>query len=417
MPGADGASFGMRFEGNWEVAWRMPLLRTFIAAGSALLAFAVTAAAVEVKTAVLRIDRTLPLPISRLDIPPGDLGFAGAVLATEDNQTTGRFIGMEFTLETRAVAPEAAGEALDALKAEGVAIVVVLANGEETLALADRAGPGMLILNAGARDEALREENCRANILHVSPSRSMTTDAVVQFLMWKKWPRLFLIHGSHPEDNALADAYRASARKFGAKIVEERLFEDTGGARRTDTGHVLVQRQIPVFTQDAEDHDVIVAADEADVFAAYLPFHAWEPRPVVGSAGLIPVTWMPALEAWGATQFQRRFERLTLRGMREEDYQAWLALRVVGEAVTRTSSADPLAIRDYALSEAFELAAFKGQKVTFRPWNGQLRQPIMLTDRHVMVSVSPQDGYLHQVSPLDTLGRDRPETACTAFGG
>ncbi|OYX42636.1 MAG: branched-chain amino acid ABC transporter substrate-binding protein [Rhodobacterales bacterium 32-67-9] len=395
----------------------MPLLRTFIAAASALFALALPAAAVEVKAAVLRIDRTLPLPISRLDIPPGDLGFAGAELATEDNQTTGRFIGMEFSLETRAVAPEAAGDALDALKAEGIGLIVVLGDGPTTLALADRAGPEVLILNAGARDEALREEDCRANMLHVAPSRQMTTDAVVQFLIWKKWARLLLIHGSHPEDAALADAYRASAKKFGAKIVEERLFEDTGGARRTDTGHVLVQRQIPVFTQDTEDHDVVVAADESDVFAAYLPFHTWTPRPVVGSAGLIPVTWMPALEAWGATQFQRRFENLTGRGMREEDYQVWLALRVVGEAVTRTGSADPAAIRDYALSEAFELAAFKGQKVTFRPWNGQLRQPIMLTDRHVMVSVSPQDGYLHPVSPLDTLGRDRPETACTAFGG
>jgi len=137
----------------------------------------------------------------------------------------------------------------------------------------------------------------------------------------------------------------------------------------------------------------------------------------MGSAGLIPVSWHDAHEAWGATQFQRRFERLTRRGMREEDYQVWLALRVVGEAVTRIGSAEPAAIRDYVLSEAFEIAAFKGQKLTFRPWNGQLRQPVLLTDRHVTVSVSPQDGYLHQISPLDTLGRDRPETACRAFGG
>jgi len=131
----------------------------------------------------------------------------------------------------------------------------------------------------------------------------------------------------------------------------------------------------------------------------------------------MPVSWHAAHEAWGATQFQRRFERLAGRPMRAEDYQVWLALRVIGEAVTRTGSADPAVIRDYVLSEAFELAAFKGQKVTFRPWNGQLRQPILLSDRHVTVSVSPQEGYLHQGSELDTLGPDRPETACTAFGG
>lgn len=395
----------------------MSAARPILGAALALGIAAAPAAGEEVKAAVLRIDSPRDLPISRLDLPPDDLGFAGAALAAEDNQTTGRFLGMEFALETRAAPPEDAAEALDTLKAEGIHIVVVLADADGTLALADRAGPEMLILNAGARDERLREEDCRANMLHVAPSRSMMTDAVVQFLVWKKWTRLFLIRGSHPSDEALADAYRASAAKFGAKFAEERVFEDTGGARRTDTGHVLVQKQIPVFTQGAEEHDVVLAADEQDVFAAYLPFHLWEPRPVAGSAGLIPVTWMPALEAWGATQFQRRFERLTGRPMREEDYQTWLALRVIGEAATRTGSAEPSAIRDYALSDAFELAAFKGQKVTFRPWNGQLRQPVILTDRHVMVSVSPQDGFLHQVSPLDTLGRDRPETACTAFGG
>lgn len=395
----------------------MSAARPILGAALALGIAAMPAAGAEVKAAVLRIDSPRDLPISRLDLPPDDLGFAGAALAAEDNQTTGSFLGMEFPLETRAVPPEEAAAALDALRAEGIRIVVVLADGDETLALADRAGPDMLILNAGARDERLREEDCRANMLHVAPSRSMMTDAVVQFLVWKKWTRVFLIQGSHASDAALADAYRASAAKFGAEITEARVFVDTGGARRTDTGHVLVQKQIPVFTQEAEEHDVVIAADEEDVFAAHLPFHLWQPRPVAGSAGLIPVTWMPALEAWGATQFQRRFERLTGRPMREEDYQTWLALRVVGEAATRTGSAEPSAIRDYALSEAFELAAFKGQKVTFRPWNGQLRQPVILTDRHVMVSVSPQDGFLHQVSPLDSLGRDRPETACTAFGG
>ena len=155
-----------------------------------------------------------------------------------------------------------------------------------------------------ARDEALRNDGCRANVLHVAPSRAMLTDALVQYLIWKKWPRLFLIHGSHPEDVLLADAYRASATKFGAEIVEEREFADTGGARSTDTGHVQVQRQIPVFTEGAEEHDVIVAADEAEIFAAHLPYHTWDPRPITGSAGLRPVTWDPALEAWGATQFQ-----------------------------------------------------------------------------------------------------------------
>lgn len=395
----------------------MTTFRTLAGALAAFLATAVAAAGLEVRAAVLRVDRDLPLPISRLDILPGDLGFAGAVLATEDNQTTGSFLGMEFATETRAVPPEEAGAAVAALRDAGIGLIVVLAAGPEVTALADAAGEGALVFNAGSHDEAVREEDCRANLLHVAPSRAMLADAVVQFLIWKQWRRLVLIHGSHPEDAALAEAYRNAARKFGAEIVAEREYVDRGGARRTDTGHVLVQREMPVFMQDLPEHDVVIAADEADVFGAYLPYHQWQPRPVAGSAGLLPVSWQPAHEAWGATQFQRRFERLTGRPMRDEDYQVWLALRVVGEAVLRTGSADPAALRDYALSEAFELAAFKGQKLTFRPWNGQLRQPILLTDRHITVAVSPQEGFLHQVSPLDTLGLDRPETRCTAFGG
>lgn len=395
----------------------MPTLRTLAGAVAAILVMAGSAMGLEVRAAVLRIDRDLPLPISRLDIPTKDLGFAGAVMATEDNQTTGTFLGIEFTTETRAVTPEDAAAAIEALRAEGIGIIVILADGAEVTELADLAGQNVFVLNAGSRDEAVREEQCRPNLLHVAPSRAMLADAIVQFLIWKQWRRLVLVHGSHPADVALAESYRQAARKFGAEIVAEREYVDRGGARRTDTGHVMVQRDMPVFMQDLPAHDVVIAADEADVFAAYLTYHQWLPHPVAGSAGLIPVTWHPAHEAWGATQFQNRFEKLTGRGMREEDYQVWLALRVVGEAVLRTNSADPVVLRDYALSAAFELAAFKGQKLTFRPWNGQLRQPILLTDRHITVAVSPQDGFLHQVSPLDTLGADQPETRCTAFGG
>ncbi|WP_417728994.1 ABC transporter substrate-binding protein [Roseovarius sp.] len=380
-----------------------------------LMALAQPAQAQEVRAAVLRVDYPALLPVSRLDLRPEDLGFAGAQLATEDNQTTGRFMGQIYVTQEVAAVPETALAEFERLQGEGLRFFVVQARAEELLAMAGAAVPSTLILNTLAPDTALRSGDCRGNILHVAPSRQMLSDAVAQFLIWKKWPRWALIHGSHPEDIALAEAYRTSAAKFGAKIVAEREFTDTGGARRTDTGHVQVQRQLPVFTQDMNKPDVIIAADETDVFATYLPFHTWRPSPVTGSAGLRPLAWHPALEAWGATQFQNRFEASTGRYMRPEDYTAWLALRVLGEAVTRTKSADPAVIRAYALSENFELAAFKGQKLTFRAWNGQLRQPILLADGRIMLSVSPQEGFLHQRSLLDTLGLDQPESACTAF--
>ncbi len=376
-----------------------------------------TAHAQEVRAAVLRVDYSRLLPLSRLDLPTNDLGFAGGEVATSDNRTTGSFLGQTYETETVATTPEEAVAAFGALMDEGVRLVVVLAEADELLALADAAPDDALILNARAGDMALRDEACRANVLHVAPSQQMRSDAVAQFLIWKKWDEWLLIHGSNPADRALGEAYQRSATKFGAEIVETREFEDTGGSRVADSGHVLVQRQIPVFTQGAEDHDVVVAADATDYFAAYLPYNTWQPAPVVGSAGLRPQTWHPAFEGWGATQLQRRFEEVAGRSMRDEDYQTWLALRVIGEAVTRTGNADATAIRDYALGDDFEIGAFKGQPLTFRDWNGQLRQPILLSDGRLTVSVSPQDGFLHQVSPLDTLGLDRPESGCTAFEG
>ena len=365
-----------------------------------------------VRAAVLRVEGGNPLPISRLDLPPDDLGFAGARLGTDDNQTTGRFMGQSFEVIEAEAPPEEAAAELERLIGEGASFVVTMADAETTVALADAAGERALVINATSPDDRLRNDLCRANLLHIAPSRAMLADALAQFLVWKKWDEWLLIVGSHPGDQAMADAYRRAARKFGAEIVEERVFEDTGGARRTDTGHVQVQQQMPVFTQRAEDHDVIVAADESEVFAAYLPYQTWEPRPVAGSAGLRPTSWHPAQEAWGATQFQRRFERLTGRHMRPEDYHVWAAIRVLGEAATRTRSTDYATLKEHILGPDFELAGFKGQKLTFRPWNHQLRQPILLTHDKVLVSVSPQQEFLHRVSRLDTLGWDEPESTC-----
>lgn len=169
---------------------------------------------------------------------------------------------------------------------------------------------------------------------------------------------------------------------------------------------------MPLFTQRAPEYDVLVAADETEVFATYLPYHTTDPRPIAGSAGLRPLGWHPGNEAWGAIQYQRRFEKLAKRVVRPLDYQAWLAVRVVGEAATRTKSNEVAVLKDYILGPDFELAAFKGTKVTFRPWNHQLRQPMLLAHDRSMVSVSPQEGFLHRVSQLDTMGFDERESEC-----
>jgi ABC transporter substrate binding protein (PQQ-dependent alcohol dehydrogenase system) len=387
-----------------------------IAAAVMLLALAADAAAAdtaEIKIGYLRRAEQMPA-ISLLDVAAPDAGLAGAELAIADNNTTGRFLNQKFSVtDVKLGLGEDPAAAVQKLGGEGISLVVTDLPADALLkaAAAGRAR-GMLFFNAGAADDALRGEDCRAGIVHVAPSRSMLADGLAQYLVWKQWLKWVLVSGSHPEDKLFAAALKRAATRFGAKIVEEKEFEDKGGARQTDSGLAEVQRQIPLFTQGLPDYDVLLAADENAVFAAYLPYRTKAARPVAGSAGLSPASWDPSMEQWGATQLQNRFVKQFSRRMRPLDMQAWTAVRMIGEAVTRTKSAEAQQVRDYILGPSFELAAFKGRALTVRSWDQQLRQPILLSDGKNVVAISPQQGFLHPVSELDTLGYDKPETKC-----
>ena len=338
--------------------------------------------------------------ISLLDKPPLDNGLAGARLAMSDNDTTGRFMNQAFELSDTPVHPDDDPvAALNSLAEQGTKLILSDLPADRLLKLADTGRPDQIVLfNIAAPDDALRQEDCRNNVIHVAPSRAMLADALAQYLVWKKWSRWVLVYGSHPQDALLAAAYRRAAKRFGARIVQEREFRDTGGARQTDSGVVQTQQQMPVFTQGLPDYDVLVTADENEVFAEYLPFRTWDARPVVGSAGLRPVSWDPTSESWGGTQLQDRFIRVAHRRMTLLDMQAWTACRMIGEGASRTSSAEPAKIMQDMKSGDFGVAAYKGQKLSLRNWDMQLRQPILLSDGRTVVSISPQPGFLHQVT-------------------
>ncbi len=400
---------------NWMGSLGRSFLQAFVAFGLllALTAGAAAGETAEIKAGYLRRAEQPPA-ISLLDVPAPDAGLAGAELAIADNNTTGRFLNQKFSITDVKLGPdEDPAAAVQKLAGEGISLVVTDLPADALLKAADAGrARGMLFFNAGALSDALREEDCRADVIHVAPTRSMLADGLGQYLVWKQWLKWVLVTGSHPDDKLWADALKRAALRFGAKITAEKVFEDKGGARQTDSGIAEIQLQIPLFTQGLPDHDALIAADESAVFAAYLPYRTKAARPVAGSAGLMPTSWDPSMEQWGATQLQNRFMKRYSRRMQALDMQAWTAVRMIGEAVTRTNSADTQQVRDFILGPSFELAAFKGQALTVRPWNLQLRQPVLLSDGKNVVSVSPQQGFLHPVSELDTLGYDKPETKC-----
>ncbi|WP_445502708.1 ABC transporter substrate-binding protein [Microvirga sp. G4-2] len=352
-------------------------------------------------------------PVSPLDREIRDEGVAGARLGIADNATTGRFTAQRFTLVERTIGNDARPEdVIRALAHEGIRFVVTDLDAPHLLEAASAPeAREMLLLNARAPDDALRNESCRANMLHTIPSRAMLADALAQYLMAKRWRRWFLVTGSAPGDKLQAEAFRRAAMRFGAEIAGEKEWTFKPGHARTDTGHVTLQSEIPALTQVA-DHDVLIVADEANEFGEYLPYRTARPRPVAGTHGLVTTGWNAVSEQWGATQLQARFEKLSGRRMTAVDYAAWAAVRSIGEAAIRARSSDPDAIMTYLRGPDFVLSGFKGQGQSFRAWDGQMRQPILIAGPRLLVSVSPQAGYLHRGSELDTLGYDHEESRC-----
>lgn len=377
---------------------------------AALLACQPAYSETELLIGYLKVEQPQPPTLSNLDPVPEDNGLAGAQTGLDDNLTTGRFLGHSYVLDSTTVPlgddPLAAARAMIARSP----FLIMDAPSEVLLQVADLAdAQGAILFNATSGDVALRDADCRVNLLHSLPSDAMRTDALAQVFVQKRWTDLVMIAGTHAQDVSYAAAMRRSLTKFGLSLEDEKTWDADADMRRT------ASQEIPLFTQGLGDYDALILADELHDFGRYVLYNTWQARPVTGSEGLSAVTWSPVIEQWGAAQLQSRFKEQHQREMTSEDYAGWAAVRTLGEAVTRTNSNDPNTLRDYIFSDAFQLAGFKGRPLTYRGWNGQLRQPIAVAHPRALVAQAPLEGFLHQTNELDSLGLDRPESSCEAF--
>lgn len=352
-------------------------------------------------------ERQSPVIPPYFDPDARDRGVQGARLAIKDNNTTGQFTRQQFVLKDVALAPDADPEpAFKALLTGGARYVVLNLGAEDIERLsALPEAQNALLLDAGSRDDRLRGASCRSNTVHLLPSHAMRADALAQFLAKKRWSKWFLVVGPDAGDQAFASALRRAAARFGAKIVADKPWTHQFDDRRTP------EAEIPVLTQGA-DYDVLVLADEVGRFGDLFAYRTWSARPVVGTQSLMPLAWHYTLEGWGALQLQKRFREQASRWMSEDDYGAWMAVRSIGEAAARTRSTTYESVRNFLLSGDFTLAGFKGVPLSFRPWDGQLRQPVLLASERSLVAVAPIEGFLHPHNELDTLGYDAPESKC-----
>ncbi|MFZ0558098.1 MAG: ABC transporter substrate-binding protein [Methylovirgula sp.] len=355
-----------------------------------------------------------PPPLSLVKKIVTDAGIQGARIGVADTNRTGRFLNQDYHLSEMILSLDDDFKAkVKAALVSGQKLILADLEKPDLLTLADMPeAKDAIIFDVRTSDDSLRQEDCRSNVFHILPSWAMRTDALGQYLAWKKWTRWLLVTGKNPADLGYAAAVKRAASRLGAKIVDERTYTYAAGSRRTDTGHQQVQEQMPLLTQSAPPYDVVVVSDESETFGDYLPYRTWDPRPVVGTQGLFAVAWARPFEEYGGTQLQHRFEREVGRIMTERDYAAWLAVRTIGEAVTHINSVKPADVRGYLLSDRFGVDGYKGEAMNFRSWDLQLRQPVLLVDPTELISISPQEGFLHPKYLTDSLGYDQPETKC-----
>ncbi len=361
-----------------------------------------------VKIAYLTQVQKVRQGLSNIDPIVENKGLFGAELGVEDNNTTGEFTKQQYALDNFIVPADGDVKEVYAKKiADKYVFVVTNLSPSITNAIADTVpAQKQLIFDASTLDDALRNKDCRANVFHLLPSRAMRADSLAQYMNKKRWTNWFLVVGTAPEDDLFAEALRRAAKRFGIKIVQEKVWEHTFDARKS------AQADVAEFTQIDEEYDILVVADEAGEFGEYLDYRTWMPRPVIGTQGLKATAWHRTHEQWGASQIQNRFMERTKRWMEEEDYGAYLAVRAIGESATRMHSNELKPVRDYLLSNDFALQGYKGTPLSFRTWDRQLRQPVLLTAPRSLVAVAPVEGFLHPKTELDTLGYDQPETEC-----
>ena len=335
---------------------------------------------------------------------PGGAAIDGVQLALDDGRFELDAAGASVSVDAVPVdsISAARGAAAAAAQAGAAALLVDLPT-EWILAVADAVK--LPVLNIGDADDRLRQQDCRANLLHLLPSERMRSDALAQALVSRKWTKLLLLVGPSTADAARAATAQASIKRYGLQVVASRPFKLSADPRERERANTLL------LTSGVE-YDAVWIVDSDGEFARSLPYRTALPRPVVGDAGLVALAWHAQFERFGAPQVARRFAKAARRPMSAHDWAGWMAGKAL-VAAALAAPKGPAAAWAAAVSKV-SLDGSKGVPLGFRPWDGQLRQTLLLSDGQGVVAQAPVEGVLHSSNVLDTLGADAPERLCKA---
>jgi ABC transporter substrate binding protein (PQQ-dependent alcohol dehydrogenase system) len=311
--------------------------------------------------------------------------------------------GAKLDLQVVEVADAAAAKAA-AAAAEKAGAAALVADLPAPWLLAAADAVKLPVLNVGAADDGLRQADCRRTLLHLVPSERMRADALAQALVARGWKKVLLLAGPLPADALRLATVQASIKRYGLNLVAQKPFKLSADPRERELANPRLLTQ--------GDYDVVWVVDSDGEFGVSLPYRTVLPRPVVGDAGLVAAAWSPKFERFGAPQVSRRLVKAVGRPMGAHDWVAWMAGKALVAAAVAVPKG-PAAAFHKALADN-ELDGSKGVAMAFRPWDGQLRQPLLLTDGQAVIELAPGEGVLHPKNRLDTLGADAPEKLCKA---
>ena len=334
--------------------------------------------------------------------------FAGAQVSIDDAAPLQRILGTGFTLDRIAVKSSAdVAPAIKQAADAGTHFFLVDAPTEAYPPLAAAMhGRDVLLFNVSEPDDALRRQLCAAEFIHVYPSRAQLMDGLLQYVVSRKWTNLLEFQGPSPTDALMTAAFEHSAQKFGAHVVAQQKFHPGTDPRQREQNDPVLLSAIN------RDFDVVFVADSDFDFVRTVPYHLVRPRPIIGSIDLRPVAWHWTWDHNGAPQVNARFEKKSGgRHMAGADWAAWVAVKMIVQAVLHTRSTDFTKDRAFILSDG-SFDGDKGLAVSVRPWDHQVRQAVLLAAPYEVVASAPIEGFLHQTNDLDTLGDDKPESTC-----
>jgi ABC transporter substrate binding protein (PQQ-dependent alcohol dehydrogenase system) len=350
-------------------------------------------------------DRLDPARIERHYLGhPGGPAIDGVKAALEESafEIDAAKLKVKLNALTAADAKTAAQLALTADK-QGAAAIISDAPADWIEAIAN--ATKLPVFNTGMSTDALRAQQCKINLFHTYPSERMLADATAQWLVARKWSRVLVLHGTTPVDVQRLAVVEASLKRYALKVVGKKPFKLSADPRERDLANTTL-------LTTGSDYDAVWMVDSDGEFARTVPYRTQLPRPVVGNAGLVADVWSAQFERFGAPQLIRRFAKQEKRAMRGHDWAAYMATKAMLQLALAQPKAKPGEWMKALTAVNTTLDGFKGVRLSFRAWDRQLRQPILLTDGQGVIGSAPIEGIAHPTNVLDTLGADAPEKLC-----